>query len=408
MRNKQDLKSISDDDLLRGLSELLQNSRRIEADLIAHMAEVDERRLYRKTSSSMYSYCTDILHLAEHEAFLRIKVARASREHPVLLEMLADGRLHLSGIVVLRPHLTEDNREMLLNRAVHKTRRQIEELVAELSPKPDVPSTIRKLPERKKKPGPSQNEQVPEPVKASNSESTQKAPEVRENAPKPTAPPASRPAVVEPLSAATYKIQFTASAGLRNKLEELQALMRSSGSESDLASVVDAAVTEKLEKLKAKRYGTTKSPRKSLEETDTSPYSRYIPFPVRRAVRERDRDRCTFVAADGRRCTETRHLEFHHIQPFGRGGDHSVGNICLLCRAHNAYVAEQDYGKEFMERFKDSDGRVSEPAAQYTSSLVSENLENAFKEVETGYFGKSKRSTKSSKRGSWRRLGNDS
>ena len=58
--------------------------------------------------------------------------------------MLADGRLHLSGIAKIAPHLTEANRETLLARAAHKSKRQIEELIAELSPKPDVPATMRK------------------------------------------------------------------------------------------------------------------------------------------------------------------------------------------------------------------------------------------------------------------------
>ena len=89
---------------------------------------------------------TDVLHLSEWEAYLRIAVARASRTHPVLLVMLEDGRLHLSGIAKIAPLLTEANRETLLARAVHKSKREIEELVAEFSPKPDVPTTMRKLP----------------------------------------------------------------------------------------------------------------------------------------------------------------------------------------------------------------------------------------------------------------------
>ena len=55
----------------------------------------------------MFAYCTGALHLSEGEAYLRIAVARASREHPMLLAMLGDGRLHLSGIALLAPHLTE-------------------------------------------------------------------------------------------------------------------------------------------------------------------------------------------------------------------------------------------------------------------------------------------------------------
>ena len=97
----------------------------------------------------MFSYCTEVLHLSEAEAYLRIAAARASREHPLLLTMLADGRLHLTAIAKLGPHLTLENREVLLKRAAHRSRREIEELVAELSPRPDAPAVMRKLPDRR-------------------------------------------------------------------------------------------------------------------------------------------------------------------------------------------------------------------------------------------------------------------
>ena len=67
------LKSISDDELLHRLSGLVQQSRRVESELVAHIAEVDERRLYaREACSSMFTYSTQVLHLSEHEAYLRI------------------------------------------------------------------------------------------------------------------------------------------------------------------------------------------------------------------------------------------------------------------------------------------------------------------------------------------------
>ena len=100
----------------------------------------------------MFAYCTQVLHLSEAEAYLRITVARAAREHPLLLTMLADGRLHLSGIVKLLPILTRENRDGLLERATHRSKRQIVELVAELSPRPDAPSFMRKLPQRRPAP----------------------------------------------------------------------------------------------------------------------------------------------------------------------------------------------------------------------------------------------------------------
>ena len=356
MENKHTLQSLSDDELLRRLTELLRNSRRVEAELIAHIAEVDRRRLYARYASSLFVYCTEVLHLSEAEAYLRIEVARASRKYPVLLEMLADGRLHLSGIATLAPILTQANIDSVLTRATHKTKQKIKELVAELAPKPDIPDTVRKLPERRR------------PVEATPTDRELRLDGV--DSPSLTPPQAvpTKPPVVEPIAPARYQVSFTAGAELRDKLERLQALMRSSGESTDLASVIEAAVTEKLEKLEAKRYGTTKSPRKSLEETDTSPSSRNIPAPVRRAVYERDRGRCRYVDPTGRRCTETKQLEFHHIRPYGRGGDHRPENICLLCRAHNALSAERDYGKNVMNRFRSSPNRVSERAAVYTFS----------------------------------------
>ena len=150
MERTHSLASFSDDDLLRRLSDLLGRSRRDEADLVAHIGEVDRRRLYaREASPSMFAYCTEVLHLSEAEAYLRIAAARASREHPLLLTMLADGRLHLTAIAKLAPHLTLENREDILKRAAHRSRREIEELVAELSPRPDAPAVMRKLPDRR-------------------------------------------------------------------------------------------------------------------------------------------------------------------------------------------------------------------------------------------------------------------
>jgi hypothetical protein len=167
--------------------------------------------------------------------------------------------------------------------------------------------------------------------------------------------------VVQPLSPSRYKVTITASAELRDKLERLEALMR-----EDLAAVIEAAVTEKLERLEAKRFAETRTPRKSLEQTDTSASSRYMPAAVKRVVLKRDQDRCTFVDKQGRRCTERRGLEFHHDDPYGRGGDRSPSNVRLLCKCHNAYLAELDYGKEVMDKYRRNGDRVSESAPVYS------------------------------------------
>ena len=157
-----------------------------------------------------------------------------------------------------------------------------------------------------------------------------------------------KPAQVEALAPARYKVSFTASAELREKLERLRSLMRSSVPDGDLAAIIEEAVTEKLERVEARRFGKTKSPRKSVAQSDTSAGSRYIPAAVRRAVVARDGNRCRFVNAAGKRCDERSGLEFHHDEPHGLGGDRRLENIYLLCRTHNAYLAELTYGRSLM------------------------------------------------------------
>ncbi len=361
-----ELKNVSDAELLRRLAELVQQSRRVEAVLVAHIAEVDARRLYIREAPSMFAYCTQVLHLSEHEAYGRITAARASRRHPVLLAMLRDGRLHLSGLGKLAPHLTDGNAADLLARAAHRTKSEIEELIAEIAPKPDVPALFRKVPVRQgtavtNELGPGRvgvfGELGPDRVGGLGA-ALPLLPAPREV--QAIAISASRPTLLEPppplapptpavtaLAPARYKVQFTACAELRDKLERLQTLLG-----HDLATVIEAAVAEKLARLEAKRFGLTQTPRRTLDATDTSPRSRHLPAAVRRSVRARDGDQCTFLLRNGSRCPERRGLEFHHRDPYGRGGTHGPDNVCLMCRQHNAYVAELDYGKERMERHR--------------------------------------------------------
>jgi hypothetical protein len=364
------LAAVSDDDLLRRLAGILSQSRRVETDLVATIAEVDGRRLYaREAFASMFAYCTEALHLSESEAYLRIAVARASREHPMILPMLGDGRLHLSGIALLAPHLTRENRDVLLRRATHRSKRGIEELIAEVAPREDVPALMRRLPERRLTPAaalavsPVSHPSTPPRMGGTVTPSTIRLEEGRQVlAPASGAPERAQPLpppVVQPLAPGRYKVQFTASARLHEKLERLRALMRTQVPDGDLGAIIEAAVTEKLERLEARRFAATSRPRKSLSQADTSPASRHVPAAVRRAVRERDGNQCHYVDASGRRCGERDRLEYHHVHPFGLGGDHRPEAIRLVCHAHNIYMAEHDYGREAMVRFRRSGRRVS-------------------------------------------------
>jgi 5-methylcytosine-specific restriction endonuclease McrA len=368
------LADISDDDLLHELASLLRQSRRVEADLVAHIGEVDARRLFRREACpSMFAYCTEALGLSEAEAYLRITVARASREHPPLLTMLREGRLHLSALARLAPHLTVANRAAVLGRAVGRSKRQIEALIAELAPRPDAAAVIRRLPQRRvtgvdglpnrQQGGPAagiRSSASPgvggSGVGGSTSPERELVPErVRGSVPSP-----GRPAAIEALALARYKVQFTASAAFRDKIERLKELMRSSVPDGDLAAVIEVAVTEKLERLEARRFAKTTRHRPVRAGSEAQTTSRHIPAAVRRAVHERDGDRCSYASGTGRRCSARGRLEYHHRLPFAVGGKHTVAGVSLVCKAHNRYLAEVDYGREAMARY----ARARAPAGE--------------------------------------------
>jgi len=375
MRNITDLNALSDDDLLHRLCRLVGQSRYVTADLVAHIGEVDRRRLFaREASSSMFVYCTEVLHLSEYAAYLRIAVARAARTYPILLEMLRDGRLHLTAIRHIAPLLLEaadeTQREEILRCATHKSKREIEQLVARLKPQPDVATTVRKLPKRRGRRSPKPEGQLgPDQVGQTRSSVPSQDQSETEQATMPASVPfgdsgqAASPdrnsaretvsdARVQAISSARYKVTFTASAELRDKLDRLRELTRASHHGGDLAAIIEEAITEKLERVEARRLGKVKSRSKNLSDTDTSAGSRHIPAAVKRAVSERDADRCTFVNATGKRCSERAGLEFHHDEPFALGGDRSPANIRLLCSAHNAFFAEATYGSRAIDRHR--------------------------------------------------------
>ena len=382
MHDQRAPQALSDDELLHQVVTIVGRSRSAEASLLAHLAEVDARRLFaREACDSMFGYCVQILHFSEAEAFLRIAAARACRRHPLLLVMLGDGRLHLSAIARLAPLLTEANADAVLARAVHRTKRQIEELIAELAPRPDASALVRKVPERGiagRQPAVARGEAATPPVlpvlepqsaegknaspcdalcpeRVGPAEPAPRAADGSRAAGEQVPPGATSRARVEATAPGRYKVQFTASAGLRDKLERLQELMRDSTAGGDLAAVIEQAVTEKLERLEARRFGRTRRPRAEREGAQNAlradqPTSRHIPAEVRRAVYARDGGCCSYRDARGRVCGSRRGLEYHHRHPFSYGGGHDLHNVCLRCSVHHRLMTEADYGARAVTR----------------------------------------------------------
>jgi hypothetical protein len=341
---------LSDHDLLARLGVLAGKEREATAELVAHLAALEARpALYAAQGyGSLFSYCTDSLRLSEDPTCNRIKAARACRQFPVILDRLVAGTLSLTTIRMLCPHLTPENHEAVLARADGRSRRDLEALVAELAPRPDVPSTVRKLPMRVLP-----TATPPPPTTPTRTEGASSEPPFL--TPPPAAPPVRRP-IIEATSPERYRVQFTIGKASHDKLRRLQDLLRREIPDGDPGAIVDRALTLLLEKVERAKLGAAARPRVIRPGTDNlvrtadlirTPAlgSRDIPNNVKRGASGRDGDQCAFVASNGRRCTERVFLEFHHRQTYARGGPATVENISLRCWRHNQYEAQLVFGR---------------------------------------------------------------
>ena len=285
--------------------------------------------------------------MSEQVTAKRLWAARTARRFPVILHMVERGELHLGAIHLLAKHLTAENHVQVLERAKHKSSREVEQLAAELAPQADVASRIRAMP------GPrGAAAQVDSPATAKD-----ERPEARDQADSVSNPPVPRttesgsvtkPIVrttesgsatkpIVPLSPRRYKIEITVDEATHDKLRSLQDLMARSATGRDPAAIISRAIDVLHLRTLARKAGSTDRPKAACADrqgsgtraadTADSERTRAIPAAVRREVWRRDCGRCCYVDARGRRCGETSNVEFHHRDP--------------LCDGRTAHPAER-------------------------------------------------------------------
>jgi hypothetical protein len=386
------LAQLSDGALVARVKDLVAHDRDLTAEIVAHLAELDTRDIHlREGYPSLFVYCRDALGLSDGEAYNRIDVARAARRFPIILQMLAEGSLHLTAVRRLAPHLTPGNHAAVLQSARGKTKFEVGEIVAALAPRPDVPCSLRRLPGGPSGPvsgtGCMTTGHVTAGGSGPGSASPATSPETDVvtpwaawegaldpgGAPGPAAlvtplgaaerlpQPASHPtAVVAPLSPDRYKLQLTIGGATLERLRLAKDMLGHAIPSGDDAAVLDRALGALLAELAKKKFGDARTPRSArrrpgsgaqnttgAQATSTvrRPPSRNLPAAVKRAVWVRDLGRCAFVASNGHRCSERRSVEFHHVDPYALGGAASVDGIQLRCRRHNDYEGRLYFGK---------------------------------------------------------------
>jgi len=132
---------------------------------------------------------------------------------------------------------------------------------------------------------------------------------------------------------------------MHDDLRYAQALASHAVPSGDIPTIFHRALKAYIAQMEKKKFAATSKPRPGRVSVNP----RTIPAEVKRQVVERDQGRCAYVSGSGRRCEARDRLEFDHVEPVARDGQASVGNIRLLCRAHNQLAAEEAFGAEFME-----------------------------------------------------------
>ncbi len=340
-----DLSRVGDAALVCELNSLLTQERAALASVLAHVAEVDARRLYLPAGyPSMFAYCLGELRMSEDAAKKRIHAARAARQFPAIFAAMAAGRVHLTGVCLLAPYLSTENADALLAAATHRTRSEIEMMLAERFPRTESLPLVQE----------SSGERAPGHV---SFDPTEQSAAVRSETRRDDPPHST----ATPCAANRVTLQLTISRAAYEQLQYALSLMSHVAPSGDLADVIERGAEALVARLEKQKFAATAKPRAQAGASSRSPNRRHVPASVKRAVWERDQGRCTFVGESGHRCDSRTLLEFDHVTPVALGGEATVDGMRLRCRGHNQLEAERVFGADFMET-KRKQLRATKPA----------------------------------------------
>ena len=335
------LTHVRDEVLLRNTQTLIAEERGTMAFVLAHLAEIDARKLYAPLGyPSMFAYCVEELRFSEDSAKKRIQAARIARQYPILFTELAEGRLHVTAICVLAPHLTEENVLEIVRAAAHRRQSEIYDLLRVCTPASDGAQGVL----------------APEPTSADTEGAVQHLGltfgqhAVQQVGASGSAGLAHARGAAQHVGAGSLSSQVEELVPLmvrpeiKDRVRYLQALLSHALPSGDVSKVLARALDLLADEVEKRRFGTGNGSRRRR----TGARNRYIPSAVRHAVWNRDEGRCTFVGENEHRCGSNMYLEFDHVDP--RNREDTVAGLRLRCNTHNQHEAERIFGTEFMKR----------------------------------------------------------
>jgi 5-methylcytosine-specific restriction endonuclease McrA len=345
-------------DAMRKLDTIDLEEKNRVAEGIALIAVIDHRKDYLGAGyPCMLDYCMGRLHMSQPKALRRIQVARAALEFPDVFEYLANGRLSVTSAAELAPHLETGTAAELLAAVAFRSKEEIRRILAERAQSGDADASATSLELVVETTSDSYAPAHTNSLVAPPDPSAPATEDPAATAPAPEQPKHLRRGRVSPSDAGGYEVRLSITEDEHDDLRQAQTLLGHAVPSGDPALVYARAMKHYVAQLEKQRLGvrrTARSPKsRAPAQSHGASRGRRIPRALYRQVWERDGGRCAFVSADGHRCGGTVRLEVDHIRPVAQGGERTLENLRLLCRAHNQHEAERVLGKEQVQRAKE-------------------------------------------------------
>lgn len=316
----------SDSELIDELDRLRKLEREQLPHFLACLAEVERRGAHLdRGHANLFAFCVEHLRYPEGAAARRVFSARAAARFPALYVLIRDGALSLTAVSRLEPHLTPENFDSVVARAIGKRQREIESLIVELIAERRVTETSF---------APAPIESLPPQAFLFDTPTQKESPAL------PTTPrPERRPDTIRLEAPDIVRFSFQANERLRGSLALIKNLLKHSCPSGRLEDILERVLDDFLS-----RHGPSRK-KTAPERPPRTHQSRRVPQWVKDRVWARDEGRCSYVSPDGRRCSSRSGLEYDHVLPWARGGaSDDPENVRLLCRAHNLRLARRAFG----------------------------------------------------------------
>jgi hypothetical protein len=308
--------------------EIATSYRRAESELISILQKIDECRGFREMGyKSLFDYSTQALKLSESVTFNLIAIARKSKEVPKLQEMIQDQTVSISNARMITPVLNLENQEKWLSAAASLSKRQLEKEIAKAHPEAQVREQSRYVSENRLEMRLGVSEELHDEFKRVQD-------------------------LVSSQMGKAVNMEEALKVALKYYIEKNDPLVKASRvaaknkarnqAQGDGAGEGDVRVQSQ----------TQSQARKSVEHRSTEnaitpvpgqvqisrpnlKNKRFIPSKLEQAILLRDHGRCSYQMPNGKRCSERRWLDIHHIVPLSLGGQTTLDNLKLVCRGHH-------------------------------------------------------------------------